>query len=164
MPGLTRDLLAETTLGTAAQSVSFSGFSTAYRDLIVVAKIVANSGNPNAGLWLNSTTSNHSRFLMAGTGNGTMTAQAASNGTVFTGTAPYTWSIAEWQIFNYTSTTIEKPWLCYGTRNQIGALNVTSVGAGNFNTTAAITNIEVNSLSSDFFGVGSTFRLYGLIA
>lgn len=158
--GPTYEPIATTTLGSSQTTVTFSGISGSYTDLILV--ISAFTGDDLAAYTMRmngNTGSNYSVVTLEGQGTSAVS-QRQSNQTqmYITGfqagsyTEPFTTIV---QFMNYSNTTTDKTILSRS------ASNAASAYCGLFRSTSAITSIAVSSVSSTF-STNSTFTLYGI--
>jgi hypothetical protein len=158
--------LDKATVTTATPSITFTGISGAYTDLVVVAaNLVATSGNPNVGLTFNGdTASNYSATILEGTGSVARSVRKTSTTLIVEGdnvslggTNP---STIIYNIMNYSNTTTYKTALL---RNSELSTTYPGTGAtvGLWRSTAAITSVTL-TIGSGNFAVGSTFSLYGI--
>jgi len=154
--------LANTTLGTSANSVTFSGISGAYRDLRLVFS--GGIGSSNASFTINTDTS--STYLWT-----TLESNGSSATSVWNGNTYGTFAndyilwydssgiVVTMDILDYSSTDKHKTILTRG-NNSTRAVN----GVVNrWPSTAAITSIRLNGNATNFTA-GSTFTLYGVSA
>lgn len=161
MPTPTYDLLDSTTLGTSAASVTFSGISQSYRDLIIVIQGGGSGGGPvSFEILPNGDTANGSSVYMENfndtAGSGTFTRL------LFTLDAQDSLSII--QVLDYSATDKHKPFLIR-TNNANTATNYSvSAYAGRWASTAAITSIELTDVGGQTFDSGTSFYLYGIVS
>ena len=155
----TYDLLDSTTLGTSAASVTFSGISGSYRDLVLVTNAYSASDG-GATIYLNSDTgANYSRVRAYGNGSTTFS-DAGSGRTgmnsvlVWTANTPNT---AIQQLMDYSAT--DKQTTVLSRIND--HTDYVAMQANRWANTAAVTTIEISSDSGNFV-TGSTFYLYGV--
>jgi hypothetical protein len=161
--GSTYTPIATTTLGTAANSVTFTSFS-GYTDV----KLVVNASYNTAGedytcLQFNSDTgSNYSETPIKGNGTTASSAYAANRAFIFTQAVAGNGVrfMVECNFMNYANSTTYKTVL---SRSNCASRDVTA-GVGLWRSTAAITTIKIYGLSGDTFQIGSTFTLYGILA
>jgi hypothetical protein len=151
--------LANVTLGSNANLIEFSNISTAFRDLVIVASVTANTGSAQfIYINLNSDYSGlYNDLYMAGSGSSAST-QAVSNAGGFT--------IQEFDtnrqnfimnIMDYSATDKHKSVLM---RTNNPALTVRAA-AHRYASTTAVTNVRFQT-SANNFATGSTFALYGV--
>lgn len=165
MPTPTYTPLATVTLGTAASSVTFGSIPATYRDLVLVV-VAANTSNSNNGIRFNSDSgSNYSRVWMGGNASNVIQSGSATTTSLqfdnyaFTSTTLGS-STQIIQVMDYSATDKHKTALVRAnqTFNGVDAL------AGRWANTAAITSLQVITISGFNFIAGSTFSLYGVIA
>jgi hypothetical protein len=154
--------LANTTLASAANSVTFSGISGSYKDLRLVFN--GGIGSSNASFTINgdSTSTYYWTTLEA---NGT-TVASSWNGNTFGSFANdyilwYNTSgiLVTMDILDYSATDKHKTILSRG-NNTARAVNAV---VNRWPSTAAITSVQLNGNGTNFTA-GSTFALYGVSA
>ena len=161
----TYEPIATTTLGSSANSVTFSSIPSTYTDLIVVYQAGVVSGAADLSLQFNGdTASNYSATYLYGSGSSAASART-SNGTKIdtTGLGYMDTTLNQSniiQIMNYANTTTYKTCLV-----RVGnAGNGLSAVVGLWRKTPeAINSVKLFS-SSNNLAVGSTFTLYGIKA
>jgi len=154
--------LANTTLASAANSVTFSGISGAYRDLRIVFS--GGIGSSNASFTINGdTTSTYNWTTLEGNGSAT---SSAWNGDTFGSMANNyilwyntTGILVTIDILDYATSDKHKTVLSRG-NNTARAVNAV---VNRWPSTAAITSFKFNGNATNFTA-GSTFALYGLSA
>ena len=159
--------LATTTLNSNQSSVTFSGISGAYTDLVLVVNAYQNSNSP-AYLRVNGlNTSIYSNTWVRGDGTSATSARyntAALGGSGFnldnfSALPPFPSDFsgqATYHIMNYSNTTTNKTVLL-----RHGSSNWTIANVGLIQTTSAITSLEVYPFATTWAS-GSTFSLYGV--
>jgi hypothetical protein len=159
--------LANTTLSSAASSVTFSSIPATYRDLVAVINVVGLSGSPTSKAGKMKLNSLHgSDVFMYGNGSSGSSGSDASTVTV-----PFqnNHGVFIINIMDYSATDKHKTILG---RHSV-ASNFVWANAGRVATTNAITSVEficpdtdeeIAEEASDTFNIGSTFSLYGIIA
>lgn len=156
----TYDCIATTTLGSNQTSVTFSGISGSYTDLIIVSNfsLVA---SVNLVMTFNSDTgSNYSETVMNGDGSTASSGRQSNATSIRTGFNTSGRTINRINIMNYSNTTTNKTALV---RWDSASTSYTDARVGLWRNTAAITSITL-SASSDNIVSGSTFALYGVKA
>jgi hypothetical protein len=164
MPTPTYDLIASTTLAAASASVTFSSIPATYRDLILVLNGESGSALEISYRFNGDTGSNYSWLNAMGFVGGTNTFSISEN------------KIVAWlpnnldantrfdqitQIMDYSATDKHKTTLNrFGGRSS--STGLTSMAAGRWANTAAITSVVINGSAN--FAIGSTFNLYGVIS
>jgi hypothetical protein len=152
--------LANVTLGSTANTVTFSGISGAYRDL----RIIITGGVPsdNASFTINSDTSS-TYYWNTLEGNGSAVS-SAWNGNTFGSFANnyivwYNSSgiVVTMDILDYSATDKHKTIL---TRGNNAARSVNGL-VNRWPSTSAVTSVRLNANGSNW-AVGSTFALYGV--
>jgi hypothetical protein len=161
--GSTYTPIATTTLGSNTTTVTFSSITGSYTDLVLVANgTVTYAGNLDCNITINSDTgNNYSRTYMFG--NGT-SALAGKNSTAGAALGFY-WSNTQsnntiLHFMNYSSTVTYKTML---TRNNNPG-NSTYAGIALWQSTSAITRLDLTPTASSQWATGSTFTLYGIVA
>ncbi len=161
----TYEKIATTTLGSAAGSITFSGISGSYTDLVLITTLKMTTGTPETLLRFNSdTASNYSYTILSGTGSvaeSTRGSSATSIRISYYG-VPNTTANASVQITNiqnYSNTTTFKSTLARANNSALG----TDAIVGLWRSTSAITSITVLPNSSTF-AAGSIATLYGIKA
>ncbi len=158
MPTATYIALANTTVSSTTNSVTFSSIPATYRDLVIVTNPV---GDGYLSMQFNNDTgSNYPYNAMFGTGSA---AQAQSGTFVRVGmTYPLT-TVYEnptlFHIMDYSATDKHKTVLYRGNSAGAGVW----AGASRWANTNAITSIKV-FLDSGNFSAGSTLALYGIVS
>ena len=162
--GSTYTPIATTTLGSNQQTVTFSGISGSYTDLILIFNGRSVSAVPAVRMRFNSDTgSNYSYTRLYGTGSvaGSSRASSQTSGGVATAggvTTTYETNIII-QVQNYSNTTTYKTALARA--NTPSSAVETNVNL--WRSTSAITEVSLFT-DSDQFNSGSTFTLYGIAA
>lgn len=161
MPTPTYTSLANTTIGTAVNSVTFSSINGSYRDLILVLNW-GNSANTGFLIRFNSDTgSNYSYVIMNGNGTSVTNLSSSAGTSLAVG---YVWNNntvtgnALIQIMDYSATDKHKTVLLR--TNEAG--QSTDATTGRWANTSAITSIQIYGAGSSNFTVGSTLGLYGI--
>jgi hypothetical protein len=162
MPTNTYVALDTRTITTATPSITFTGISGAYTDLVVVATSANTSAATNMTVQVNGDTgSNYSRTRINGSGTTATSSRNSTETRIYVGDVgnPSVPSVNTLHFMNYSNATTFKTVLGrYGEADiQTGAI------VGLWRSTAAITSITINSDSNNF-AVGSTFSLYGIAA
>jgi hypothetical protein len=159
--------IATTTLTSTTATVTFSGISGTYTDLILVANPMADAGNYNFNVRYNSDTGgNYSTTSLrfnadeSGSAQSTRTSNASSivtNTNIFT-TVPFP---IVYQVINYSGAT-NKVSLSRISRGDYAV----AATVGLWRNTSAITSISciLTGGGSASFVSGSTFTLYGIKA
>lgn len=154
--------LANVTLGSAANTVTFSSISGAYRDLRLV--FTGGIGSSNASFTLNNDSS--STYLWTTLESDGVASSSAWNGDTFGSFANnyILWFntsgiLVTMDILDYSATDKHKTVLTRG-NNSVRAVNAV---VNRWPSTAAITSIRLNGNATNFTA-GSTFALYGLSA
>lgn len=157
----TYDLLDSVTLSGSAATVTFSGISGDYRDLILVAQ-GRSSASDSVRFRVNGDTgNNYSYVVMLGTGSSANSFSGVENKLVLQtqfGTA--FGSRFTVQFLDYSATDKHKPVLATSNNRA----DQVSAAANRWASTSAITSIELFFDGSVTFSSGSTFHLYGVAA
>lgn len=166
---LTYAALATTTVGSGgASTILFSSIPQIYTDLVVQASLRTNANDGNNG-WqnisvsLNSAGSNFTRrFLLGQNGNTLATSSASDNFFLWVNSNLSTansFGSAQIYISNYTASTAKS--LSFEAITENNSANaLTSMSAGLWNDTSAITSITLNSLGT--FPQYCSATLYGI--
>jgi hypothetical protein len=159
----TYEPIATTTLGSNTTTVTFSSISGSYTDLVLVANgTVTYVGNLDCDIKINSDTgNNYSRTYIFGTGTSALSGKNTSAGA---GLGFY-WSNTQsnntiFHFMNYSNTTTYKSMLVRNTNP--GAS--TYAGITMWNSTSAITRLDLTPTASSQWATGSIFTLYGITA
>lgn len=163
--GMTYTPLARTTLTSATGTVTFSGISSAYTDLIIVVQAAVASGSVALRMQFNSDTgANYSSTWL--TGNGTAASSGRSTGNTYIKIDENTGmnttlgqGLNLINVMNYSNATTYKTVLTRPNRVDLGV----DAFVGLWRSTAAINAITLLTSSSTFVP-GSTFTLYGILA
>lgn len=164
MPTAQYTALANTTLASAATSVTFTSIAGTYRDLmLVVAGQLSGADNQIFLRFNGDTASNYSNVSMEGNGStaasntGTLTGIVSSvQYNSFSGTSQ---SNLVAHIMDYAVTDKHKTGLVRGNSSALDA----SAVAGRWANTAAITSLTVYSFTGTYqFAAGTTMALYGV--
>ena len=160
--GSTYTPIATTTLGSSANSYTFSSIPSTYTDLVIVAVLTGTPNGLNPLIEFNGdTTPNTSTTYLRGNGSSASSGRTSSYGLLgyINNSQPCNFII---NVQNYSNATTYKTTLF--------RWNTTAdeTGAGVIlwrATPAAINSIKIKSLSgTDNFSAGSTFTLYGIAA
>lgn len=155
----TYDLLDSTTLASATASVTFSGISGSYGDLILRVQGGGSGGGPvSFEIYPNGDTSNGTMVYMENfnnsVGSGTFTRL------LFTLDAQD--SLAIMQFMDYSATDKHKTILArYNNPNTATNYGVAAY-AGRWASTSAITSIQLTDAGGQTFDAGTTFYLWGI--
>jgi len=165
--GATYEPIATQTVSSAVASVTFSSIPSTYTDLIIVGKLVEDTGgNNNARMRFNSDSgTNYSGTGLVGDGSGASSYRATnttgigvSYGNANSGRVP------EFilHIMNYANTTTYKAALGRD-GSGVSSGGWTDAGVGVWRSTSAISTISFHTTNTNF-GVGTMFTLYGIAA
>lgn len=163
MATATKIPLASLTLSASTSSVTFSGISQSYTDLILIYS--TQMGTPDTILLrVNSDTgTNYSQTLISGNGSAASSTRYTGNTYLVAGTggsdsASPEWSTRITQLMSYSNTTTYKTLITRA--NKASAYTTADVQL--WRSTSAITSITVVPYSNTFAS-GSTFNLYGIL-
>lgn len=152
--------LANITLGSATNSVTFSSISSAYRDLFfVITPLAPTTGGSICFRFNGDSGTNYNDVQMYGTGSATGSDSRANNSLGYFGADSAVQSVTTAHVFDYTATDKHKSWLGRGNPSN----NLVAARAGRWANTAAITSVEIRNDSQNF-SIGATFALYGVSA
>ena len=158
--GSTYTPIATTTLGSAANSFTFSSIPSTYTDLILV---VDGEVSVTAGCLFQFNGvggTSYSFTYLYGTGSSAISGRGTSGSYIFATDLTTTRSTVIAQIQNYSNTTTYKTAIFRG-----GAAGFdTAATVGLFASTSAISSIKVYADAARTFSIGSTFTLYGIKA
>ena len=171
MPTNTYVALDKATVTTATPSITFTGISGAYTDLVIVASIKADSTTiATPALRFNGdTTSNYSATWLYGNGTSALSSRASTQTYLYTGdyvagVESTNFSTFISHIMNYSNTTTFKTVLSRNSQiNSADGETGATVGLWR-KTPEAISTILYTSTNGANFAVGSTFSLYGIAA
>jgi hypothetical protein len=164
--GPTYEPIATTTLGSASATVSFTGISSSYTDLVLVISAADNAG-ANVYLQMGNgsidTGSNYSDTILTGNGTTAYSARDTSQTKIlyaYEGTPPTSPSFGTYiiQFMNYSNTTTYKTVL---SRANSASSGVDAI-VGLWRSTSAINQIQLSAQGATTYSVGSTFTLYGI--
>ena len=162
--GSTYTPIATTTLGSAANSYTFTSISGSYTDLVLIVRGQFASGADYPVFQFNGDTgSNYSETNLRGNGSSASSGYAANR--VFTSPSSFGAGTTEPFMFtasfnNYSNSTTYKSVLSrWSNPAQEAAATI-----GLWRSTAAITSIKIYGLTGQTFAVGSNFTLFGIQA
>jgi hypothetical protein len=160
----TYEKIATTTLGSNQASVTFSGISGSYTDLVLVCNYAVNTANRNSYIQFNSDTgTNYSITQMLGNGSTASSVRYSNQSKIFlTDSAMSTSTNGNAvlvNIQNYSNSTTYKTCLIRQNR----ADSYVEAIAGLWRSTSAITTVLISSEGANLLS-GSTFTLYGIKA
>jgi len=161
MPTNTYVALDKVTVGTATSSVTFTGISGAYTDLVVVLN-TSTSSNSNLVFRLNNdSTSIYSNTALNGNGTSATSARNSNTDKGYFDSDAYSANNfnynATLHVMNYSNTTTFKTTL---SRSNNAATGVTA-GVTLYRSTSAINRLDILTTTGNF-QTGSTFSLYGI--
>lgn len=154
-------LIESQVLGSAAASVTFSSIPGTYTDLrLVINGVISTAIDPVTINFNSDTASNYSYTLLYGDGTSAASARSANLTAIRAGYLGTVQGITIVDIMDFSNTTTNKTVIGRGSVSNWGVTAQVSM----WRSTAAITSINIQSLSSYNFTAGSTFRLYGIQA
>lgn len=165
--GPTYEPIATTTLTSATSSISFTGISSSYTDIVLVfAYKAATTNYPTIKLTFNGSTTGYSGTQLYGNGSTAGSnkntsasfisiARAVGQPSVVGNTATVLI-----HIFNYSDTSVYKSVLARADAADTG----TEADAGLWQSTNAINQIDLNTSTSNDFAIDSMVTLYGIKA
>jgi len=162
--GSTYTPIATTTLGSAASSYTFTGISSAYTDLILVATTPPSAGgsvNLTMGNGSIDTGTNYSWTYLRGNGTAASSSRGSTDSRIFSGENATAGLQSNLIIHfqNYSNTTTYKT--CISRYNCTDTVTQATVGL--WRSTSAINQIRL-AIGGDSFAAGATFTLYGIAA
>lgn len=160
----TYEPIATTTLGSAANSFSFTSIPSTYTDLRLVITAMATTGTIDTWLYMNNDTgTNYSGTRVSGTG------AAASSAEFFNVSDNYDTNLSSistlpclitHDIFSYAGST-NKTYLTTVSMDKNGS-GVVNYYVKMWRSTAAITRLDYRAGGSTTFATGTTATLYGI--
>jgi hypothetical protein len=169
MPTNTYVALDKVTVGTATPSITFTGISGAYTDLVLVANATpTTSGGIDLYLTVNGDTTSglYSKTHLAGYASSAGSVRFSNQNRIATfwqvgpqNTQPFT---VNYSLQNYANSSVFKTVLARAGAFQ-GSASEVNAFVGLWRNTNAITSVTLTA-SSGNFAVGSTFSLYGIAA
>ena len=166
MPTPTYDLIASNVLSSNATSVTFSSLNTigsGYRDLVLVANVLATATVDSLLRFNSDTGSNYSWVRASGNGSTAASFGNTTDGIYLNAVAQFDSTnrgLVITSVLDFAQTNKHKTVL---TRSNNAGQGV-EMGAGRWANTSAITSITFQSGSSTNFQSGSTFYLYGIVS
>jgi len=163
---MTMTLIETKTLGAAAASIEFTSIPQDFTDLLLlICCRTDRAANPSVITpHINSTTTNQSVRRLFGNGS-TVTSSAESNNWAFQSASSAhtanTFTNASLYIPNYAGSTV-KSFSVDSVYENNASTSSQSITAGLWNTTSAVTSIQLIDPDANFI-VGSVFSLYGIL-
>lgn len=163
----TCELIAKTTLGSAASFIEFTSIPGTHDDLLVLASLRSsrNSGGDNVKLEFNGSTSNLSNRYLYGSGSSAASASSATaiNGIICPDNfdTANTFGSARIYIPNYAGST-NKSVSAESVQETNATLSYIHIAAGLWANTAAITSLKLLPNTGPNFVTGSSVFLYGI--
>lgn len=158
MPTPTYTPIANITLASPANTVTFSSISQAYRDLILITNV--NTSTYYVAYINGDSGSNY--YSLAMSGNGSTPSSGSGNEPFLNSGGGPSNATTSWnfEFLDYSATDKHKTIL-----QRITKQTIVQASVSRWASTAAITTIKLDSYSTNpVFGVGSTFALYGIAA
>lgn len=163
---ITYEAIQTYTLGTAAQTVTFSSIPSTYTDLRLVIKAAATTGTIDTWLYMNNDTgSNYSGTRVSGEGTTASSARyssVAQNYDTNLSSINTSGALITHDIFSYTGST-NKTYLTTVSMDKNGS-GVVHCYVKTWNSTAVINRLDYTAAAATTFSVGSCFTLYGIKA
>jgi hypothetical protein len=161
----TYEMIATTTLGSAAANVTFSSISSAYTDLVLICQAKTASSLQDIQMQVNGdTASNYSYTFVGGngsvTGSSRGTSQTAMTGDAYGYVDSTNFNLSIHNFMNYSNATTYKTVI---SRSNNAAAGVDAL-VNLWRNTAAINSIKIFLTSSINLASGCTFTLYGIKA
>jgi hypothetical protein len=153
--------LDKITVGTAVSSVTFTGISQAYTDLVIVVNGTSSTAMDSYVQVNGDTGSNYSFTRLYGTGSVAASDRGSSQTSIKAGNFSTSPNANLIHFMNYSNTTTFKTMLPRSGDAGTGSAVIASVGL--WRNTSAITSITLFTLAANI-AVGSTFSLYGIKA
>lgn len=159
------------TVSSPVTTITFTGISQIYTDLIIVSSVnSARAANLDslAARFNGDTASNYSyNLIQANTSVGTVAQKANNSTNIFIGnvvanSATNNFSLSTLQIMNYNNATTFKTVLARGGGISAGVTDTEGICGTWRKTPEAITSVTIYSETGSNFNVGSTFALYGI--
>lgn len=160
----TYEPIATTTLGANSTSITLSSISSAYTDLRIIATGTATISAQIVGLRFNGdTATNYSWTYIAGNGSGATSSSAPTQSRIY---CDYFYnssnpSLIDINVFNYSSTTVNKTALVQNASDQNGSGQSVAV-VGLWRSTTAINSITLYTTNA--MVTGTTVTIYGIKA
>ena len=156
--GSTFSPIATTTLGSNTTTVTFSSISGAYADLVLVASGTMTAQTDGVINFNSDTGNNYSSTYLFGNGTSAASGRNSSAGALLV----FYWGTGQnnsiLNIQNYANTTTYKTII--GRNNNPG--NSTYAGVAMWQSTSAITRMDLAPTGGASWVAGSTFTLYGI--
>ena len=161
--GNTYEAIATQTLGSAAATVTFSSIPGTYTDLVLVCNATTTANTKNPVFRFNgSTATDYSYTDLSGNGSTASSTRGSNQNAIYAGVVGISGgneSTIIANIMNYANTTTYKTALI----RTSSAFNSVYATVGLWRSTAAITSIDITTLSAgQNWSIGSVFSLYGI--
>lgn len=157
--GITYTPIATYTASGSVSTVTFSSIPSTYTDLILIG--FAKDSNNYTGLRLNnSSASSYSRTIMTWNGSSFGSSGSSSANTLYVGGNDTNYEVTIYNFQQYANTNVYKTII--GTQK---TANATSLASANlWQSTSAINEIDIYSVSGATILAGTTWTLYGILA
>lgn len=160
----TYERISSNTLSSATTTVTFSSIPATYTDLVLAINYQASGGAVYVQYRLNSDGgTNYSRTWLYGNGTSAASSRGSNETYIYADSGVYAatgnWATLITNFNNYSNTSTHKTTLSRYGEASIG----TEASVHLWRSTAAISSIAITT-SSNNFGIGSTFTLYGIKA
>ena len=159
----TYEPIATQTLGTAAASIDFTSIPATYTDLRVVLVCTVSTADPLLVRFNSDSGANYSRTVLAGDGSTADSLRQTSTNQIFITRVSRSTTIPAMNtidVFSYAGST-NKTALITDVADKNGSGVVANI-VGLWRNTAAITSINLSTLSAYNFNIGTTATLYGI--
>jgi len=163
----TYELIEKISLSTTTASFSFTSIPQTYTDLKVVVSHRTNGASSWSNILcrFNSTSSTYTnRYLQ---GNGGSIGQGTASGGMFgdliqNAQQASTFAVSETYILDYSSTVHKKVYSGEGVASVDGATGFQQINTNSYDSTDAITSVQITTSNGDSFVQYSTACLYGI--
>jgi hypothetical protein len=160
----TYEPIATNTLGSAANSITFSSIPSTYTDLQIVFSVSGLSTGNDPAIRVNGNTAGYSGTWLRGNGSSAASGRFTGESSIFlapgVGGLTSNPSLYTIDIFSYTAS-VNKTFLITSSMDNNGA-GSTGRTVGLRTTTSAITSVTLILLPSGNFNIGTTATLYGI--
>lgn len=154
--------LANVTLASATNVITFSSINSGFQDLYLVITPIAPTTGGGVTLRFNSDTgTNYNRTAMWGTGSSASSGSTNGNSLGYFGGDSTSQAVITLHVFDYSATNKYKNFLSKSSQTNSGQRVETSFGT--WKGTSAITSVSIINDSQNF-SVGATFSLFGVLA
>ena len=155
----TYDSIASTTATGSQNTITFSGISGSYTDIVLAVSSKLTSPGSATFLTFNSDSgTNYSNTRILGDGSSATSQRRTNNNYIVIDAPNGEWSTLLFNVMNYSNTTTNKTCLI-----RAGSTTYTTAVVGLWRNTAAITSITLTTDGGNFAS-GSILTLYGIKA